>query len=145
VFTTPNPLPAPEIEPREIEPDPDSRDALEPQHCYICKQHYSTLHHFYDQLCPGCAELNFRKRTETADLSGRVALLTGGRVKIGYQAGIQAAAVGRSSDRDDAFSRAIPRSVTRGNRTSASGDTGWRSSGSICATRRASRLSAVTW
>jgi NAD(P)-dependent dehydrogenase (short-subunit alcohol dehydrogenase family) len=89
VFTTPNPLPAPAFEPREIEPDPDSRDALEPQHCYICKQHYSTLHHFYDQLCPGCAELNYRKRTETADLRGRVAMLTGGRVKIGYQAGIR--------------------------------------------------------
>jgi NAD(P)-dependent dehydrogenase (short-subunit alcohol dehydrogenase family) len=33
--------------------------------------------------------LNFRKRTELADLRGRVALLTGGRVKIGYQAGIR--------------------------------------------------------
>ncbi|MBK7998463.1 MAG: SDR family oxidoreductase [Verrucomicrobia bacterium] len=30
-----------------------------------------------------------RKRTELADLRGRVALLTGGRVKIGYQAGIK--------------------------------------------------------
>jgi NAD(P)-dependent dehydrogenase (short-subunit alcohol dehydrogenase family) len=36
-----------------------------------------------------CADFNFRKRTETADLSGRVALLTGGRVKIGYQAGLK--------------------------------------------------------
>ena len=89
VFTTPNPLPAPNIQPREIENDPDFRDAIEPQHCYVCKQHYSTLHHFYDQLCPACAALNFRKRTETADLRGRVALLTGGRVKIGYQAGIR--------------------------------------------------------
>ena len=47
------------------------------------------IHHFYDQLCPKCAELNWVKRTETADLRGRVALLTGGRVKIGYQAGIK--------------------------------------------------------
>ena len=62
---------------------------MEPQNCYICKQDYSTIHHFYDQLCPKCAELNFFKRTETADLRGRVALLTGGRVKIGYQAGIK--------------------------------------------------------
>lgn len=38
---------------------------------------------------PACAELNFFKRTETADLRGRVALLTGGRVKIGYQAGLK--------------------------------------------------------
>ncbi len=47
------------------------------------------MHHFYDQLCPSCAEFNFRKRTELADLAGRVALLTGGRVKIGYQAGLK--------------------------------------------------------
>jgi NAD(P)-dependent dehydrogenase (short-subunit alcohol dehydrogenase family) len=89
VFTTPDPLPAPAIEPREVESDPDFREAIEPQHCYVCKRHYSALHHFYDQLCPECADLNFRKRTELADLNGRVAVLTGGRVKIGYQAGIR--------------------------------------------------------
>jgi NAD(P)-dependent dehydrogenase (short-subunit alcohol dehydrogenase family) len=55
----------------------------------VCKKKYTTLHHFYDQLCPECGEFNFRKRTETADLRGRVALLTGGRVKIGYQAGLK--------------------------------------------------------
>ncbi len=66
--------------------DPESPDT---PHCYVCKQHYSVIHHFYDQLCPLCAEFNFRKRTELADLSGRVALLTGGRVKIGYQAGLK--------------------------------------------------------
>ena len=43
------------------------------------------LHHFYDQLCPGCADLNWRKRTQSARLEGRVALVTGGRVKIGFQ------------------------------------------------------------
>ena len=58
-------------------------------HCYVCKQKYTLVHHFYDQLCPGCAAFNFSKRTELADLSGRVALLTGGRVKIGYQAGLK--------------------------------------------------------
>ncbi|HZR17569.1 MAG TPA: SDR family oxidoreductase [Verrucomicrobiae bacterium] len=89
VFTTPNPLPAPEIPTDQIESDPASLNPLEPQHCYICKRHYTALHHFYDQLCPECASLNFRKRTEPADLRGRVALLTGGRVKIGYQAGIR--------------------------------------------------------
>ena len=58
-------------------------------HCYVCKQHYAEIHHFYDQLCPSCGDLNLRKRTETADLFGRTALLTGGRVKIGYQAGLK--------------------------------------------------------
>jgi NAD(P)-dependent dehydrogenase (short-subunit alcohol dehydrogenase family) len=61
----------------------------EPRKCYVCKKEFSTVHHFYDRLCHTCAELNFAKRTELADLSGRVALLTGGRVKIGYQAGIK--------------------------------------------------------
>jgi NAD(P)-dependent dehydrogenase (short-subunit alcohol dehydrogenase family) len=89
VFTTPNLPPPPAVEPQEIKRDPDFREVVEPQNCYTCKQDYSTIHHFYDQLCPACAELNFRKRTELADLRGRTALLTGGRVKIGYQAGIK--------------------------------------------------------
>ena len=64
-------------------------ETAEPQNCYICKKDYTAVHHFYDQLCPSCAEFNFAKRTELTDLSGRVALLTGGRVKIGYQAGLK--------------------------------------------------------
>ena len=88
VFTTPNPLPAPTFQPEEVE-DPEFRERCEEQHCYVCKRHFTELHHFYDQLCPECADLNYRKRTEAADLSGRVALLTGGRVKIGYQAGVR--------------------------------------------------------
>jgi NAD(P)-dependent dehydrogenase (short-subunit alcohol dehydrogenase family) len=89
VFTTPNVFPPDGFEQHEVKTDPDFREVVEPQNCYICKQDYATLHHFYDQLCPSCAELNFRKRTELGDLRGRVALLTGGRVKIGYQAGIK--------------------------------------------------------
>ncbi|MDA0330315.1 MAG: SDR family oxidoreductase [Gemmatimonadetes bacterium] len=71
----------------------EARDGGHPgvgeQHCYVCKVHFTDLHHFYDQLCPACADQNYQKRGELADLSGRVALLTGGRVKIGYQAGIK--------------------------------------------------------
>ncbi len=89
VFTTPNIYPPLGFEQEEVKNDPDFREVVEPQNCYTCKKDYSTIHHFYDQLCPLCAELNFRKRTELADLRGRVALLTGGRVKIGYQAGIK--------------------------------------------------------
>ena len=68
---------------------PSHRRTEELQHCYVCKQKYSLIHDFYDQLCPACAAFNFRKRTELADLRGRTALLTGGRVKIGYQAGLK--------------------------------------------------------
>jgi len=56
--------------------------------CYVCKARFTTLHFFYDSMCAACGDLNFRKRTQTADLSGRVALITGSRVKIGYQAAI---------------------------------------------------------
>ena len=86
-ITSPNVFPPREEEQRRGEPAHGETD--EPRSCYVCKQNYSTIHHFYDQLCPTCAELNFAKRTELADLRGRVALLTGGRVKIGYQAGIK--------------------------------------------------------
>ena len=89
VFTTPNVFPPLNFKQEEVADNPDFREVVEPQNCYICKKDYSTIHHFYDQLCPMCAELNWLKRTETADLRGRVALLTGGRVKIGYQAGIK--------------------------------------------------------
>jgi len=89
VFLTPNVFPPEEFQQQEIAGDAEFREVVEPQNCYVCKQDYSTIHHFYDQLCPACAELNWRKRTESADLRGRVALLTGGRVKIGYQAGIK--------------------------------------------------------
>jgi NAD(P)-dependent dehydrogenase (short-subunit alcohol dehydrogenase family) len=57
--------------------------------CYVCKDHFHELHHFYDQLCPACAELNFAKREQSADLRGRVVLVTGARVKIGYQAAVK--------------------------------------------------------
>lgn len=93
VFSTPNVFPphAPGLhDPHDRAPEPVSRgESPEVLHCYVCKQDYVLVHHFYDQLCPACAELNFFKRTETADLHGRVALLTGGRVKIGYQAGLK--------------------------------------------------------
>ena len=89
VFTTPNVFPPLNFEQHEVKDNPDFREVIEPQNCYICKQDYTQIHHFYDQLCPACAELNWRKRSELADLRGRVALLTGGRVKIGYQAGIK--------------------------------------------------------
>jgi len=88
VFTTPNVFPPADFEQSEVN-DPEFRESTEPQHCYVCKQAYSAIHHFYDQLCPPCAEFNYIKRTETADLRGRVALITGGRVKIGYQAAIK--------------------------------------------------------
>ena len=55
----------------------------------MCKAEYRQLHAFYDALCPTCAALNYEKRFQTADLHGRVALVTGARVKIGYHAALK--------------------------------------------------------
>jgi len=57
-----------------------------PRNCYVCKAEFTQMHFFYDTMCPGCAELNYQKRFQTADLKGQVALITGSRLKIGYQA-----------------------------------------------------------
>ncbi|APU17736.1 MULTISPECIES: SDR family NAD(P)-dependent oxidoreductase [Actinoalloteichus] len=51
--------------------------------CYTCKNRYREVDAFYHQLCPSCAELNRSRRDARTDLSGRRALLTGGRAKIG--------------------------------------------------------------
>jgi len=57
-----------------------------PRNCYVCKAEFTELHFFYDTMCSSCAELNYQKRFQGADLRGQVALITGSRLKIGYQA-----------------------------------------------------------
>ncbi len=57
--------------------------------CYVCKQPYSRLHRYYDSMCEACGDFNYAKRSQTADLGGRYALVTGARVKIGYQASLK--------------------------------------------------------
>ncbi|MFD4432542.1 SDR family NAD(P)-dependent oxidoreductase [Nocardia sp. NPDC058497] len=51
--------------------------------CYICKQRYTQVDAFYHQLCPECAAASHAKRDARTDLTGKRALLTGGRAKIG--------------------------------------------------------------
>lgn len=51
--------------------------------CYICKKHHTVVDAFYHQLCPECAAFSHAKRDARTDLTGRTALLTGGRAKIG--------------------------------------------------------------
>jgi len=55
-----------------------------PRSCYVCKDSFDTLHHFYDTMCKSCGDFNYAKRFQTADLTGQVALVTGSRLKIGY-------------------------------------------------------------
>nr|WP_232523465.1 SDR family NAD(P)-dependent oxidoreductase [Nocardioides sp. MAH-18] len=58
-------------------------ELINPRGCYICKQDYTLVDAFYHWLCPGCAAMSHAKRDQGTDLTGRRALLTGGRAKIG--------------------------------------------------------------
>ncbi|MCC3264964.1 SDR family NAD(P)-dependent oxidoreductase [Arthrobacter gengyunqii] len=62
---------------------PSAGTLIKPRNCYICKQPYTVVDAFYHQLCPECAAFSHAKRDATTDLSGKRALLTGGRAKIG--------------------------------------------------------------
>lgn len=62
----------------------EARKLESPRNCYVCKEVFDTLHHFYDTMCPTCGDFNYAKRFQTADLTGQVALVTGSRLKIGY-------------------------------------------------------------
>ena len=60
-----------------------------PRSCYCCKARFFQLHFFYSEFCGPCARLNFAKRNQVADLRGKVILLTGSRVKIGFRCGLR--------------------------------------------------------
>lgn len=57
-----------------------------PHDCYVCRKKFTKIHGFYDSMCKDCGDLNYIKRYQKADLRGQVALITGSRLKIGYQA-----------------------------------------------------------
>eukprot|EP01059_Diplonema_ambulator_P017161 TRINITY_DN2914_c0_g1_i1.p1 TRINITY_DN2914_c0_g1~~TRINITY_DN2914_c0_g1_i1.p1 ORF type:complete len:490 (+),score=107.13 TRINITY_DN2914_c0_g1_i1:49-1518(+) len=65
-----------------VEEDPVLR---RPQTCYVCGEPYVALHHFYHMLCRDCGDFNYTKRLLRKDLTGKVVIVTGGRIKIGYQ------------------------------------------------------------
>jgi NAD(P)-dependent dehydrogenase (short-subunit alcohol dehydrogenase family) len=93
VFTTPDPLALEEAAGGRFESGSGSLSDFEPElkqarACYVCKTRITRVHSFYDQMCIACGDFNFQKRSQSADLRGRVALITGARVKIGYQAAI---------------------------------------------------------
>ncbi len=72
-------------EPEQLKQKTDQpRKLINSRDCYICKDEFSQIHFFYDAMCPPCGDLNYQKRYQTASLEGRTALVTGGRVKIGY-------------------------------------------------------------
>ena len=69
-----------------LEPQADGATAgtlVQARACYVCKERYVEVDAFYHQLCPPCAARNHARRDARTDLTGRRALLTGGRAKIG--------------------------------------------------------------
>ena len=73
---------------RPEEAERKARRLLKPRNCYVCKASYDELHFFYDSMCMACAEQNYEKRFQTAPMGGKVALITGARIKIGFQAAL---------------------------------------------------------
>jgi len=70
--------------------DLESRPAFRRKRdCYVCKDSYTTLHRYYDSMCEACGDFNYDKRAQTADLGGHYAVVTGARVKIGFQAALK--------------------------------------------------------
>ena len=66
----------------------DVGELTKPRNCYVCKVLFTNVHFFYDSMCTSCATLNYEKRFQTASLAGRTALITGARIKIGFQAAV---------------------------------------------------------
>ena len=72
--------------PEDLEDQPALRQE---RACYVCKKPFVKVHRYYDSLCDECGDFNYAKREQTADLNGHYALVTGGRVKIGFQASLK--------------------------------------------------------
>jgi NAD(P)-dependent dehydrogenase (short-subunit alcohol dehydrogenase family) len=77
--------------------------------CYVCKQRYHEVDAFYHQLCPACAATNHARREARTDLTGRRALLTGGRAKIGMYIALRLLRDGA----DTTITTRFPRDATR--------------------------------
>jgi NAD(P)-dependent dehydrogenase (short-subunit alcohol dehydrogenase family) len=77
------------LEPPKPEDLEDRPQLQRERACYICKRPFTTVHRYYDSMCQECGDFNYAKRAQTADLTGRYALVTGARVKIGYQAALK--------------------------------------------------------
>jgi NAD(P)-dependent dehydrogenase (short-subunit alcohol dehydrogenase family) len=57
--------------------------------CYVCKQPYWRVDADYHQMCLDCADTNRLRREARCDLRGRRAIVTGGRIKIGFHTALK--------------------------------------------------------
>jgi NAD(P)-dependent dehydrogenase (short-subunit alcohol dehydrogenase family) len=67
----------------------DRQELRQERACYVCKKPFAKMHRYYDSMCDACGDFNYAKREQTADLNGHYALVTGARVKIGFQASLK--------------------------------------------------------
>jgi NAD(P)-dependent dehydrogenase (short-subunit alcohol dehydrogenase family) len=65
-------------------PDDESLLLNKSTGCYACGTRFHEIHPFYHRLCPDCATIQLSKREQRSDLTGRVAVVTGGRIKVGF-------------------------------------------------------------
>jgi NAD(P)-dependent dehydrogenase (short-subunit alcohol dehydrogenase family) len=77
------------LPPPETSASDDPRTLNRERNCYVCKKPFVRVHRYYDAMCETCGDFNYAKREQTADLSGHYALVTGARVKIGFQASLK--------------------------------------------------------
>ncbi|WP_432829024.1 SDR family NAD(P)-dependent oxidoreductase [Dactylosporangium sp. CA-092794] len=71
------------------DPAADDAELVRPRRCYVCKSPYRTVPAAYPQLCAECAAGSLARRTARCDLTGRRALVTGGRIKIGFETALK--------------------------------------------------------
>ncbi|HZF28588.1 MAG TPA: SDR family NAD(P)-dependent oxidoreductase, partial [Gammaproteobacteria bacterium] len=77
------------LEPPQPEHVDERAELRRERACYVCKKPFARVHRYYDSMCEECGDFNYAKREQTADLGGQYALVTGARVKIGYQASLK--------------------------------------------------------
>ena len=70
IFVAPKMIEAPKRE------DIDKAKLASPRNCYVCKEKYEYIHHFYDSMCTACGDFNYAKRFQKADMTGQVAIVT---------------------------------------------------------------------
>ena len=60
-------------------------------YCYVCKIKISNSTHnmHYTNMCDFCVSIETSTRTQTKDLTGKIAIITGGRVKIGFETALR--------------------------------------------------------
>lgn len=71
------------------EPAADGAELMRPRDCYVCKSPYRRVPLAYPQMCERCATDSGARRHARCDLRGRRAIVTGGRIKIGFHTALK--------------------------------------------------------